>query len=96
MAAVRRTGAEPIDRLDESNEHATVERFVHSPADPEKWAAICLGNIRHANEGWADGFGFDILFGTATRRTRPDSSHGPAAAGREGLRRDREPPRRVE
>ncbi|MES2707689.1 MAG: sialate O-acetylesterase [Verrucomicrobiota bacterium] len=54
--AVRRTGAEPVYRLGESIEHTAVKRFVHPPADPEKWAAVCLGIIRHYNEGWANGF----------------------------------------
>jgi hypothetical protein len=62
IAAVRRTGAEPIYRLGESIEHTSVKRFVHPPADPEKWAAICLGIIRHYNEGWADGFRYDIRY----------------------------------
>jgi xylan 1,4-beta-xylosidase len=62
IAAVRRTGAEPIYRLGESIEHTSVKRFVHPPADPDKWAAICIGIIRHYNEGWADGFRYDIHY----------------------------------
>ena len=58
--AVRQTGAEPIYRLGESIEHTTVRRYVHPPADMEKWAAVCLGIIRHYNEGWADGFHHNI------------------------------------
>ena len=54
--AVRQTGAEPIYRLGESIEHTRVKRHVHPPADMEKWAAVCLGIIRHYNEGWAGGF----------------------------------------
>ncbi|MCC6235488.1 MAG: hypothetical protein IT580_22820 [Verrucomicrobiales bacterium] len=60
--AVRRTGAEPIYRLGESIEHTSVKRYVHPPADPEKWAAICLGIIRHYNEGWAHGFHHGIRY----------------------------------
>ncbi len=62
IAAVRATGAEPIYRLGESIEHTSVRRFVHPPADPEKWAAICLGIIRHYNEGWANGFRYNIKY----------------------------------
>ena len=51
IAAVRKTGAEPIYRLGESIEHTSVKRQVHPPADMEKWAAVCLGIIRHYNEG---------------------------------------------
>jgi xylan 1,4-beta-xylosidase len=60
--AVRQTGSEPIYRLGESIEHTTVKRYVHPPADTEKWAAICLGIIRHYNEGWANGFHHNIRY----------------------------------
>ncbi len=62
ISAVRRTGAEPIYRLGESIEHTTVKRYVHPPADMEKWAAVCLGIIRHYNEGWANGFHHHIRY----------------------------------
>jgi xylan 1,4-beta-xylosidase len=60
--AVRKTGAEPIYRLGESIEHTSVKRYVHPPADMEKWAAVCLGIIRHYNEGWAKGFHHNIRY----------------------------------
>ncbi len=60
--AVRLTGAEPIYRLGESIEHTSVKRYVHPPADMEKWAAVCLGIIRHYNEGWANGFHHNIRY----------------------------------
>ncbi len=60
--AVRRTGAEPIYRLGESIEHTSVKRHVHPPADMARWAAVCLGIIRHYNEGWADGFHHGIRY----------------------------------
>lgn len=56
LAAIRATGAEIIYRLGESIEHTTRKRFVHPPKDAAKWAEICLGIIRHYNEGWASGF----------------------------------------
>ena len=62
IAAVRKTGAEPIYRLGESIEHTSVKRQVHPPADMEKWAAVCLGIIRHYNEGWANGFHHKIRY----------------------------------
>ena len=62
IEAVRKTGAEPIYRLGESIEHTSVKRYAHPPADPEKWAAICLGIIRHYNEGWAAGFHHGIRY----------------------------------
>jgi hypothetical protein len=60
IAAIRASGARIVYRLGESIEHTSVKRFVHPPADYERWAAICLGIIRHYNEGWADGFHHDI------------------------------------
>ena len=62
LAAVVASGAQIVYRLGESIEHTTVKRFVHPPADYEKWAAICLGIIRHYNEGWAGGFRHDIRY----------------------------------
>ncbi len=60
--AVRKTGAEPIYRLGESIEHTSVKRYVHPPADMEKWAAVCVGIIRHYNDGWAKGFHHKIRY----------------------------------
>jgi xylan 1,4-beta-xylosidase len=54
-AAVRATGAEVVYRLGESIEHTTIQRFVHPPRDVEQWAKICVGIVRHYNEGWARG-----------------------------------------
>lgn len=62
LNAVVKTGSEPIYRLGESIEHTSVKRFVHPPADRDKWAAICVGIIRHYNEGWANGFHHRIRY----------------------------------
>ncbi len=62
LAAIRATGAGIIYRLGESIEHTRIKRFVHPPPDSAKWAAICLGLIRHYNEGWADGFHYGINY----------------------------------
>ena len=51
LAAIRATGAQIVFRLGESIEHTKTKRFVHPPKDFEKWTAICLGIIRHYNEG---------------------------------------------
>lgn len=56
IAAVRAAGEQIVYRLGESIEHTTVKRFAHPPADFAKWSDICLGIIRHYNEGWAGGF----------------------------------------
>ena len=62
LAAVHRTGAKMIYRLGESIEHMNTKRFVHPPADAEKWAQIGIGIIRHYNEGWANGFRYEIPY----------------------------------
>jgi len=56
------TGAQVVYRLGESIEHTRRKYHVHPPADPEKWAAVCLGVIRHYNEGWAGGFHHGIRY----------------------------------
>lgn len=35
---------------------------IHPPKDFTKWARICAGIVRHYNEGWADGFHYDIRY----------------------------------
>jgi len=62
LAAIRQTGAQIVYRLGESIEHDRMKRFVHPPKDPEKWAKICTGVIRHYNESWANGFRYDIRY----------------------------------
>ena len=62
LAATRQTGAQIIYRLGESIEHTLKKRFVHPPRDPAKWAEICLGLIRHFNEGWANGTSHGIRY----------------------------------
>ena len=62
IAATRRTGAEIIFRLGESIEHTSTKRFVHPPKDFQKWTTVCLGIIRHYNEGWADGYHYGIRY----------------------------------
>lgn len=60
VAATRRTGARIVYRLGESIEHTTVKRHVHPPRDLERWVQVCIGIIRHYNEGWASGFEYGI------------------------------------
>ncbi len=62
LAAIQPTGAGIVYRLGESIEHGPVKRFVHPPADPGRWAAVCLGIIRHYNEGWSKGYHYNIRY----------------------------------
>lgn len=62
IAGVRTTGAQIVYRLGASIEHDEPKRFVHPPADFNHWAQICLGIIRHYNQGWAGGFHHEIRY----------------------------------
>jgi xylan 1,4-beta-xylosidase len=62
LKSIVRVGSGIIYRLGESIEHTPRQYWVHPPADPEKWAAICVGVVRHFNEGWADGFQHNIRY----------------------------------
>ena len=57
---VRETGSEVMFRLGESIEHCGRPFRARPPADMEKWTRICLNIIRHYNEGWADGFRWNV------------------------------------
>ena len=35
---------------------------IHPPKDYDKWARICEHIVRHYNEGWADGFYYDLKY----------------------------------
>jgi hypothetical protein len=56
VAATLATDARIVFRLGESIDHGRIKEHVHPPRDTEKWAAICLGIVRHYNDGWANGF----------------------------------------
>lgn len=47
-------------RLGESIEHTPKQYFVVPPKNHKKWAEICINIIRHYNEGWADGFHYNL------------------------------------
>lgn len=63
LAAIADTGMEPFFRLGISWSDPVRDReFLLPPADYEKWAQICEHIILHYNEGWADGFRYDIEY----------------------------------
>ena len=53
-------GAKLEFRLGESIEHSRRQYLVTAPPDYEKWADVCCHIIRHYNEGWANGFKWNI------------------------------------
>ena len=53
----------PIEfRFGESIEHSERTFRVKPPADPEKWAQICVNILRHYKEGWHNGMKLDISY----------------------------------
>jgi hypothetical protein len=60
LKSILAVGSKVMYRLGESIEHTPRKYYVHKPPDFDHWAKICLGIIRHYNEGWADGFHFDL------------------------------------
>lgn len=62
IRTVIETGAKIVYRLGESIEHTPDKYYVYPPADYAKWAQICIGIIRHYNQGWANGFRYGIEY----------------------------------
>lgn len=64
MQALNNCGCEPVYRLGVTieNYHYIKAYRIFPPKDPAKWARICEHIIRHYNEGWADGFHFNVKY----------------------------------
>ena len=64
IKALIEAGIEPYFRLGVTIEnYRMIERYTtYPPTDFEKWARICEHIIRHYNEGWADGFHYNIKY----------------------------------
>lgn len=46
----------------ENNKMQPIKKGCYPPKDFKKWARICEHIVRHYNEGWADGFHYDIPY----------------------------------
>ena len=64
LAALAENGLKPYYRLGVTIEnHAEVKSYrIDPPKDYEKWARICEHIVAHYNEGWANGFHYDIEY----------------------------------
>ena len=60
VVSAKATGAEIIYRLGESSEPYQRRIYAKCPTDKEKWARICEHIVMHYNEGWANGFKYNI------------------------------------
>ena len=59
---MREAGTEPFYRLGAAIEHQRVKRHIHPPKDIDKFARICSRIVAHYNEGWADGYEWNIRY----------------------------------
>ena len=55
-------GTQIVYRLGTSIEHSIKNYFTFPPEDFNKWTDVALHIIRHYNEGWANGFHWDIRY----------------------------------
>ena len=64
IASLYKADCKPIFRLGETieNQHYIKASRIFPPKDNAKWARICEHIIRHYNEGWANGFHYDIEY----------------------------------
>ncbi|MBQ6470609.1 MAG: hypothetical protein IJJ33_01375 [Victivallales bacterium] len=62
LKKIREGGSRVFYRLGSKIEHAPEKYGTQVPADFRKWAVICEHIIRHFNEGWADGFHWNIEY----------------------------------
>jgi hypothetical protein len=62
LKSILAVGSGVMYRLGESIEHTPRKYYVHKPPDFDQWARICVGIIRHYNEGWAGGFHFNLRY----------------------------------
>lgn len=64
IKALMEYGVNPYFRLGVTIENQSFIKAyrIHPPKDYSKWARICEHIVRHYNEGWADGFCFNIKY----------------------------------
>ena len=62
LKLMREAGTEPFYRLGSTIEHQPIKRHILPPKDFGKWARICSHIIAHYNEGWADGYNWNIRY----------------------------------
>ncbi len=61
LAPIIKNKSEIIYRLGVSIEHFT-HYYIYPPKDYNKWAKICINIIRHYNDGWKNGFHYNIKY----------------------------------
>lgn len=64
LKSLTSSGMEPFYRLGVTieNHHKIKAYEIHPPKDYQKFARICEGIVRHYNEGWANGFKYNLQY----------------------------------
>jgi len=63
VKSIQDAGVEVFYRLGQSIENQPLKKYnIYPPTDNKKWAVIAEHIIRHYNEGWADGFHYNIQY----------------------------------
>ena len=70
-------GTETFFRLGQTIEHQIKKHGTLPPKDFKKWAQVCEHIIRHYNEGWADGYQFNIQYWEIWNEADLDSDDSP-------------------
>ena len=81
LASVKAVGAEIFYCFGEASEPYSKKLFVSPPIDKEKWARICEHILMHYNEGWANGFKWNIKY--VEIWNSPDTPEGFSASAEE-------------
>lgn len=76
MTAIKNLGCDIIYRLGESIDHEQDTRYTTPPKDFDKWCRICIQIIKHYNEGWSDGFNYDIKYWEIWNEAEGINEHG--------------------
>lgn len=75
ITAIEKSGCKTYYRLGETIEWGSKKIKTVLPADFEKWARICEHIIMHYNEGWADGFSYNIEYWEVWNEPENPGSH---------------------
>lgn len=63
VKSIQDAGVEVFYRLGQTIENQPLKKYnIYPPKDNKKWAQIAEHIIRHYNEGWADGFHYNIRY----------------------------------
>lgn len=82
ITAIQKTGCEAYYRLGVTIEWGSKKYATIPPKDFLKWARICERVIMHYNEGWADGFHYNLKYWEIWNEPEnPGSPYGPCMWG---------------